>query len=77
MRTREEIENGGTRVGRTFIYDNREKLMLEVLLDIRDLLSQAKTPEENQTTSPRYSPTTYQGSGVSRGDGVQTNNIAI
>jgi len=45
MRTREEIENSGTRVGRTFIYDNREKLMLEVLLDIRDLL--ANPPVEN------------------------------
>lgn len=38
MRTREEIENSGMKSGNTFYGDPRDKLILEVLLDIRDLL---------------------------------------
>lgn len=76
MRTRRDIE---TLMGNGAGFSFAEEITIRLLLDIRDLLSQAKTPEENQnrTTPPRYSPTAYQGSGVSRGDGVQTNNIAI
>lgn len=39
MRTREEIENSGVQAGSTFIGDSYEKLILEVLLDIRDFMT--------------------------------------
>lgn len=45
MRTRTEIENSGDSIGGSFYGTNRELLILEVLLDIRDLLSKdAKEP---------------------------------